>query len=109
MSPRARRPASVLAVPSLLARKRDGGALDDGEIEALIAGAAAGMIPDYQLSALLMARWLAFARTDQPGHPRRGDWIADDAERRATMIFDKRSALEDAPSEEERAAFDGVL
>jgi pyrimidine-nucleoside phosphorylase len=51
----ARRPAGVLAVPSLIARKRDGGTLEDGEIQALIAGAAAGTIPEYQISALLMA------------------------------------------------------
>jgi pyrimidine-nucleoside phosphorylase len=50
-----RRAPAVLAVPALIARKRDGGALADGEIEALIAGAASGEIPEYQLSALLMA------------------------------------------------------
>ncbi len=44
-----------LAVPTLIARKRDGGALDDDAIRALIAGAADGTIPDYQLAALLMA------------------------------------------------------
>jgi pyrimidine-nucleoside phosphorylase len=44
-----------LAVPPLIARKRDGEQLGDGEIRAIIAGAARGDIPDYQLSALLMA------------------------------------------------------
>jgi pyrimidine-nucleoside phosphorylase len=44
-----------LALPTLIARKRDGGALDDSEIRAVIAGAATGAIPDYQLAALLMA------------------------------------------------------
>jgi pyrimidine-nucleoside phosphorylase len=44
-----------IAVPSLIAAKRDGRVLADGEIRALIAGAASGDIPDYQLSALLMA------------------------------------------------------
>jgi pyrimidine-nucleoside phosphorylase len=45
----------ILAVPALIAKKRDGGALTDGEIEEIIAGAVRGTIPDYQLSALLMA------------------------------------------------------
>ena len=51
-----RRPARApIAVPSLIATKRDGGALADADIRAVIAGAAGGDIPDYQLSALLMA------------------------------------------------------
>jgi pyrimidine-nucleoside phosphorylase len=44
-----------LALPPLIARKRDDGELTDGEIRALIEGAARGTIPDYQLAALLMA------------------------------------------------------
>jgi pyrimidine-nucleoside phosphorylase len=44
-----------LPVPAWIARKRDGGALDDDAIAALIGGVAAGTIPDYQEAALLMA------------------------------------------------------
>jgi pyrimidine-nucleoside phosphorylase len=42
-------------MPAVIARKRDGAVLTDAELRAVIAGAAAGTIPDYQLSALLMA------------------------------------------------------
>ena len=44
-----------LPVPSWIARKRDGGALDDQAIGAIIEGVAEGTIPDYQVAALLMA------------------------------------------------------
>ena len=53
-----RRPRAVappLPVPTWIARKRDGGALEDDAIRALIGGAATGTVPDYQLAALLMA------------------------------------------------------
>ena len=39
----------------LITRKKRGGALTNEEISALIAGYVAGKIPDYQMSALLMA------------------------------------------------------
>src|SRR5262245_26021056 len=44
----------MLVVP-LIERKRDGGALTPEEWSALVAGYTAGRIPDYQISALLMA------------------------------------------------------
>src|SRR5512142_2141840 len=44
----------MLVVP-LIERKRDGGALTPEEWSALVAGYTAGRIPDYQVSALLMA------------------------------------------------------
>src|SRR5581483_10627289 len=52
---RVKRAATILSVPSLIARKRDGGELPDDAIRALIAGAVAGTIPEYQIAALLMA------------------------------------------------------
>ncbi|HSD33155.1 MAG TPA: thymidine phosphorylase [Gemmatimonadales bacterium] len=44
----------MLVVP-LIERKRDGGSLTPEEWSALVAGYTAGRIPDYQMSALLMA------------------------------------------------------
>ena len=42
----------------LIERKRDGGRLDPGEWRALIMAYAAGHVPDYQMSAFLMACFL---------------------------------------------------
>nr|MBA2707266.1 hypothetical protein [Gemmatimonadaceae bacterium] len=44
-----------MIVPRLIERKRDGGRLDDAEWHAVIAEYASGEVPDYQMSALLMA------------------------------------------------------
>ncbi len=50
--------ANVLFPQHVIARKRDGGELDRGEIEAFVRGATDGSWADYQLSALLMAIYL---------------------------------------------------
>jgi pyrimidine-nucleoside phosphorylase len=44
-----------MRIVDVIAKKRDGLALSRDEIDAFIAGAATGTIPDYQSSALLMA------------------------------------------------------
>jgi pyrimidine-nucleoside phosphorylase len=48
----------------ILRKKRDGGHLDEAEIRAFIAGVTDGSIPDYQVSAMLMA---VFLRGLDPG------------------------------------------
>ena len=45
-------------VPGLIERKRDGGSLTAPEWRGLLADYAAGAVPDYQMSALLMACFL---------------------------------------------------
>ena len=44
-----------MVIPSLIERKRDGGTLTPGEWQGVIEGYTAGRVPDYQMSALLMA------------------------------------------------------
>ena len=46
--------AALLPV-QLIRKKRDGGALDDAEIRAFVAGVTDGTIPDYQAAAMMMA------------------------------------------------------
>src|SRR3712207_6639378 len=46
------------AVLDAIEAKKTGGALDDALIEAVVAGFTAGEVPDYQMSALLMAIFL---------------------------------------------------
>lgn len=44
-----------MIVPRLIERKRDGGRLEPDEIRELVLDYSAGRVPDYQMSALLMA------------------------------------------------------
>ncbi|HEX4744473.1 MAG TPA: thymidine phosphorylase [Candidatus Limnocylindria bacterium] len=45
----------TLRAVELIERKRDGGRLEDGELDALIQGYVRGEVPDYQMSAFCMA------------------------------------------------------
>jgi para-nitrobenzyl esterase len=68
----------------------------------------AGKGPEVErLSERMMDTWLALARRGSPSLPQ-ADWIPYDPQRRATMVFDRDSRLEDAPYEQERAAWDGI-
>ena len=44
-----------MVIQPLIERKRDGGELTAAEWTALVEGFTAGAVPDYQMSALLMA------------------------------------------------------
>jgi para-nitrobenzyl esterase len=80
-----------------------------GTLDAPFQDKFAGKGPAVEaLSEQMMDAWLGFARRSQPSHPRLGDWIPYDTSRRATMVFDSKSSLTDAPYEEERAAWDGI-
>lgn len=50
--------SSALNVPDLIRKKRDGGEHSRAELEALIGGYTRGEVPDYQISAWLMAVYL---------------------------------------------------
>ena len=52
-------------VPGLIQRKRDGGTLGPGEFRELMQAYAAGGLPDYQMSALLMAIFLKGLTRDE--------------------------------------------
>jgi para-nitrobenzyl esterase len=62
-----------------------------------------------QLSEHMMDAWLAFAKNGEPGHPGIGEWPAYDTTARSTMIFGRKSGVERAPFEEERALWDTLL
>jgi para-nitrobenzyl esterase len=81
-----------------------------GTLDAPYQDRFAGTGPAVQmLSRAMMDSWLSFARSGNPSVPDIFDWVPYDSERRATMVFDKKTELVDAPYEEERASWDGIL
>jgi para-nitrobenzyl esterase len=57
----------------------------------------------------MMEAWLAFARSGDPNPDGFPTWEPFDDTRRATMLFDRESAVEDAPLDAERRAWEGIL
>jgi para-nitrobenzyl esterase len=69
-----------------------------------------GSGPDAErLSARMMDAWLAFARAGDPNHADLPDWAPYDADRRTTLIFDRKPGVSLAPFDAERSAWDGLL
>ena len=62
-----------------------------------------------QLSLHMMDAWIAFAKHGDPSHPGIGAWPAYEPNERQTMVFGKRSGVQPAPFEEERAVWDSLL
>ena len=68
-----------------------------------------GEKPDREeLAAMMSDAWIAFARTGDPNHDALPEWQPYDAERRATMLFDVPSRVENDPRREERLAWEGL-
>ena len=55
----------MMNIKELIAKKRDGGCLDPDELKFFASAAADGSIPDYQVSAMLMAMYIKGLNTDE--------------------------------------------
>jgi len=60
------------------------------------------------LSEKVMDAWIAFARTGNPNHKGIPQWTPYDAKKRSTMLLGKEIKLDEAPFEDERAAWDEI-
>jgi para-nitrobenzyl esterase len=60
----------------------------------------------FALQEAMAGAWTAFAHSSRPDHPGLPTWRPFDARTRATMVFDRESALVDDPLREERLAFE---
>jgi para-nitrobenzyl esterase len=82
-----------------------------GTLDAPLQDRFAGAGPEVEaLSGAMMRSWIAFAKTGDPNYDGATvEWSQYDAHRRATLIFDTTIRVEDAPLDEERAAWDGIL
>ena len=59
------------------------------------------------LSEKMQDAWLAFAKTGNPSTDALGEWPTYDVDRRATMVLDASTRVEDAPLEPERSYWEG--
>jgi para-nitrobenzyl esterase len=62
--------------------------------------------PDaHALAAQMSGAWIAFARHGDPNHPDLPAWEPYSLDRRATMLFDAPSRVDDDPFATERLAW----
>jgi para-nitrobenzyl esterase len=61
-----------------------------------------------ELSEKVMDTWIAFARSGNPNHKGIPKWVPYDDKKRSTMLLGKEIKLEEAPLEDERAAWDEI-
>jgi para-nitrobenzyl esterase len=65
--------------------------------------------PDrYELAAMMSGAWAAFARNGDPNHEGLPAWPAYDPDKRATMLFNVPSRVENDPARDERLAWEGM-
>lgn len=65
--------------------------------------------PDrHELAAMMSEAWTAFARSGNPNHEGLPTWPAYDPDKRATMVFNVPSHVENDPARDERLAWEGV-
>ncbi|MHA1805078.1 MAG: carboxylesterase family protein, partial [Promethearchaeota archaeon] len=62
-----------------------------------------------KLSEIIMRTWTSFARKGNPNHEELPKWPSYDLQDRATMIFDASPRVENAPLDELRKVWDGIL
>ena len=78
---------------------------DNVEASRLTAGATGAQA----LSDRVSDAWIAFARSGDPNTPQLPPWPAFDASRRATMVFDNASVVQNDPLREQRLAMFAAL
>jgi para-nitrobenzyl esterase len=60
------------------------------------------------LAKNISSAWVAFARSGNPGHAGLPSWPTYTPEKRATMVLNVESRVEEDPFSEERKAWDGI-
>jgi para-nitrobenzyl esterase len=61
-----------------------------------------------ELARVMQEGWTSFARSGEPSSSGLGSWPAYTPERRATVVLGEACAIQDAPLDDERRAFDSI-